>query len=114
MIRQKEGMFSAVGGPQPPGTTGAGRFRGWVALLGALVAVGVVGVAYSWMGTVPLAAPAAEQVREDNPKCAALARVVAARSHSIFDAERYRATERQAYEVCVANPAAFRHIVRGY
>jgi hypothetical protein len=51
---------------------------------------------------------------ESSPECARLARAVASRSHSILDGARVRATERQAYDVCAADPAAFRRLVRGY
>lgn len=51
---------------------------------------------------------------EPNPECASLARAVANRAHSMLDGARFRATERQAYGVCVSDPAAFRRIVRGY
>lgn len=74
----------------------------WAAVVAAAilaVGVGVSGAAGS---------------REASPECASLARAVASRSQSMFDAPRFRATERQAYGVCAADPAAFRRIVRGY
>ena len=72
------------------------------------VATGLIALAGLWSSGAPVVAGAG---REVNPKCVALARVAAGRAHSMFDSERYRATERQAYEVCRADPVAFRRIV---
>lgn len=52
--------------------------------------------------------------REASPECALLARSVAGRTHAMLDGARFRATERQAYAICVSDPAAFHRIVRGY
>jgi predicted trehalose synthase len=45
---------------------------------------------------------------------ATVARSVANRAHSMLDGTRFRATQRQAYGICVSDPAAFRRIVRGF
>jgi hypothetical protein len=78
-------------------------------LVALLVALGVL-----WSASAPFAGRAADGPRASHPECAALARSVAGRSHSILDSARYRATERQAYGVCLSDPPAFRRIVRGY
>ena len=75
------------------------------------VATGLIALAGLWSSGAPVVAGAAGVGREVNPKCVALARVVAGRAHSMFDDERYRATERQAYDVCRTDPVAFRRIV---
>jgi hypothetical protein len=75
---------------------------GWAATLVATILVVGIGIS------------GAAGIREASPECASLARAVASRSHSMFDGAHFRATERQAYGVCAADPAAFRRIVRGY
>ena len=82
----------------------------WLAVLAgsaAIVGAGLLATAATPFDSGP-------GTREEDPKCAALARVVAGRSHSMFDAQRYRATERRVYGLCVADPAAFRRLARGY
>jgi hypothetical protein len=41
-----------------------------------------------------------------------LARIVAGREHTMLDSRRFRDTERQAYHVCVQDPAVFRKLIR--
>ena len=89
------------------------RLRGHRPLI--VVAAGAAALILSglWM-TAASPSDSGQAVRADDPQCAALARVVAGRSHSILDGQRYRATERRAYGLCAADPSAFRRIVRGY
>jgi hypothetical protein len=49
---------------------------------------------------------------EHSPECAQLARIVAAREHSMLDSQRFRDTEGRAYSLCVVEPAAFRKLIR--
>ena len=102
MIRQVKQWLAAKNG------------EGLTAGAGLAVATGLIVLACAWVGDAPVVGVATSEAREVNPKCAALARVVAGRTHSILDSERYRATERQAYDVCAADSVAFRRIVRGY
>ena len=102
MIRQMKQWFAA--------TPGRGLMAG--AVLAA--ATGLTALGCLWSGGAPVVAGAAGAGREVNPKYVALARVVAGRAHSMFDSERYRATERQAYDVCRTDPVAFRRIVSAY
>jgi len=85
--------------------------RGLIVGAALAVATGLIALAGLWNSGAPVVAGAG---REVNPKCIALARAVAGRAHSLLDSERYRATERQAYDVCRADPVAFRHIVSAY
>jgi hypothetical protein len=49
---------------------------------------------------------------ERSPECVQLARIVAGREHTMLDSRRFRDTERQAYHVCVQDPAVFRKLIR--
>lgn len=84
---------------------------GWPYLMAAGAAAIILAGLWT-TATMPFATQSA--AREANPQCAAMARVVAGRSHSMFDGQRYRATERRVYALCTADPAAFGRLVRGY
>lgn len=55
---------------------------------------------------------AASGTPERSPECVQLARMVAGREHTMLDGRRFRETERQAYRVCVQDPAVFRKLIR--
>lgn len=100
-------------GPIEPESTArqlpVATMRNGVVLVSAMLTL----IALYWLIGAESAKASAGRTETD-PECASLARVVAGRSHSILDGDRYRATERQAYAVCVSDPAAFRRIVRSY
>jgi hypothetical protein len=73
-------------------------------------AYGVVLVA--GMAIVTIGVTAAAGKPERSPECAHLARIVAGREHTMLDGERFRATERQAYDICAADTPAFRKLIR--
>lgn len=100
-------------GPAEPRPTARPLRHGWLRD-GAVLASAVLTLfAVYWLiGTESAKASAGRT--ETDPVCASLARVVAGRAHSILESDRYRATERQAYAVCIGDPAAFRRIVRNY
>lgn len=70
-----------------------------VAALGAFV-LAIIGIT------------AASGAPERSPECVQLARLVAGREHTMLDGQRFRDTERQAYNVCVQDPAVFRKLIR--
>ena len=45
-------------------------------------------------------------------ECQELSRIVARRSESMLESTRFRETAKRAYQVCLSDRAAFRHIVR--
>jgi hypothetical protein len=87
--------------------------QGSAGRLAVVVAAAIVVLAGLW-ATATMSHSAPGNARETDPQCAALARVVAGRNHSMFDGRRYRATEQRVYGLCIADPAAFRRLVRGY
>lgn len=79
--------------------TESGRRTLWVAALGLSV-----------LATIGITAASGKPER--SPECAQLARMVAGRGHTMLDGQRFRDTERQAYSVCVQDPAVFRKLIR--
>jgi len=48
----------------------------------------------------------------DPAECGSAARIVANRSHTMLETAAFRQVRDQAYRVCLADPAAFRRILR--
>jgi hypothetical protein len=76
------------------------RHQTWV-----LIAIGV-----SVAATIGISAATGKA--EHSPECVQLARIVAGRQHSMLDSQRFRDTEQKAYDLCVAEPAVFRKLIR--
>lgn len=112
MIGRERSIWTGAGGAVGKPWAGREQTRPWMSLVVA-VGAGVAILAVLW-AAVDTAASAGGAGRLDDPQCAAMARVVAGRSHSMFDGQRFRATERRAYGVCIADPTAFRRLIRDF
>jgi hypothetical protein len=82
-------------------------------LLPVVLAATMAG-AVAYVGANRVGTASAGSQRKSNPECAGMARSIANRAHSMLDGTHFRATERQAYGICTADPAAFRRIIRGH
>ena len=72
----------------------------------------VVGLAATLGIGIVAGRPDFRYMNDTEAECGNLSRVVARHSQSMLDGEMFRKTARQAYQVCVSDPAAFRRIVR--
>lgn len=72
--------------------------------------IGMTGLGLFVLATIGITAATGQPER--SPECVQLARIVAGHGHSMLEGQRFGAMERQAYNVCVQDPAAFRRLVR--
>jgi len=72
--------------------------------------IGMAGLGLFALATIGITAAAGKTER--STECAQLARIVAGHGRTMLDGRRIPPTERQAYNVCVQDPAAFRRLVR--
>lgn len=72
--------------------------------------IGMTGLGLFALATIGITAATGKPER--SPECAQLARIVAGHGRTMLDGRRFGAMERQAYNVCVQDPAAFRRLVR--
>lgn len=72
--------------------------------------IGVTGLVLFVLATIGITAAAGKPER--SPECAQLARIISGHGRTMLDGRRIPPTERQAYNVCVQDPAAFRRLLR--